>query len=253
MPGEKPAGSADGRGFTVTVAMTSLVGCAGEDFAAILRALGYRMERRPAPPPEAKPEVVAAETPVPDEDGRRSRRSESPQEILPSRRIRFPNRPLPPRRSNLSPPSKRSRKRRAKRRFSRPKARAPAAAASSEPAMIEVWRPGRPRDERRPPRRQDRERRAPQTPPRPRRRMPRRQASHPRPKQSESGRIKHKSQKRERPERERHAGRTHRPDRDQRPPRERERKRERPIDPNSPFAALLELKARLEAGQKNES
>jgi len=29
MPGEKPAGTADGRGFTVTVAMTSLVGCAG--------------------------------------------------------------------------------------------------------------------------------------------------------------------------------------------------------------------------------
>ena len=34
MPGEKPAGTADGRGFTVTVAMTSLAGCAGEDFSA---------------------------------------------------------------------------------------------------------------------------------------------------------------------------------------------------------------------------
>jgi len=42
--------------------MTSLTGSAGEDFASILRALGYRMERRPAPPP--KPvvvETVAAE------------------------------------------------------------------------------------------------------------------------------------------------------------------------------------------------
>ncbi len=55
-PGAKPAGAFDGRGFVVTQAMTSLTGSAGEDFASILRALGYRMERRPPPPP--KPVVV---------------------------------------------------------------------------------------------------------------------------------------------------------------------------------------------------
>ncbi|MCK7474605.1 MAG: hypothetical protein MZV49_15825 [Rhodopseudomonas palustris] len=49
-PGEKPAGAFDGRGFTVTQAMTSLTGSAGEDFASILRALGYRMEKRPPLP-----------------------------------------------------------------------------------------------------------------------------------------------------------------------------------------------------------
>jgi ATP-dependent RNA helicase SUPV3L1/SUV3 len=54
--GTKPAGAFDGRGFTVTQAMTSLTGSAGEDFASILRALGYRMERRPPLPP--KPVVV---------------------------------------------------------------------------------------------------------------------------------------------------------------------------------------------------
>lgn len=70
-PGEKPAGAFDGRGFVVTQAMTSLTGSAGEDFASILRALGYRMDRRPPLPPkpvEAAPpeatETVAAETPV---------------------------------------------------------------------------------------------------------------------------------------------------------------------------------------------
>jgi ATP-dependent RNA helicase SUPV3L1/SUV3 len=47
---EKPAGAFDGRSFTVTQAMTSLTGSSGEDFASILRALGYRMERRPKPP-----------------------------------------------------------------------------------------------------------------------------------------------------------------------------------------------------------
>jgi ATP-dependent RNA helicase SUPV3L1/SUV3 len=57
-PGAKPTGAFDGRGFVVTQAMTSLTGSAGEDFASVLRALGYRMERRPPPPP--KPVVVEA-------------------------------------------------------------------------------------------------------------------------------------------------------------------------------------------------
>lgn len=61
-PGEKPAGAFDGRGFVVTQAMTSLTGSAGEDFASVLRALGYRMEKRPPLPP--KPVVTAAETPA---------------------------------------------------------------------------------------------------------------------------------------------------------------------------------------------
>ena len=66
-PGEKPTGAFDGRGFVVTQAMTSLTGSAGEDFASILRALGYRMDKRaplpPKPAPEVVVETVAAETP----------------------------------------------------------------------------------------------------------------------------------------------------------------------------------------------
>src|SRR5215470_6174942 len=64
-PGAKPAGAFDGRGFVVTQAMTSLTGSAGEDFASILRALGYRMDRRPplAEKPVEKVETVAADTP----------------------------------------------------------------------------------------------------------------------------------------------------------------------------------------------
>ncbi|MCB1394350.1 helicase-related protein [Nitrobacter sp.] len=59
--GEKPAGAFDGRGFVVTQAMTSLAGTAGEDFASILRALGYRMERCPVPPPVTPPPVTEAD------------------------------------------------------------------------------------------------------------------------------------------------------------------------------------------------
>ncbi|EJN10754.1 DNA/RNA helicase, superfamily II [Bradyrhizobium sp. YR681] len=61
-PGEKPAGAFDGRSFVVTQAMTSLTGSAGEDFASVLRALGYRMEKR-APLP-VKPAAPVAETPA---------------------------------------------------------------------------------------------------------------------------------------------------------------------------------------------
>ena len=45
----KPDGAVDGRSFTVTGAMTSLTGASGEDFASILRSLGYRMDRKPKP------------------------------------------------------------------------------------------------------------------------------------------------------------------------------------------------------------
>ena len=57
----KPDGAFDGRGFTVTGAMTSLTGASGEDFASILRSLGYRLDRRPKP---AEPVAVKPAEPV---------------------------------------------------------------------------------------------------------------------------------------------------------------------------------------------
>jgi len=53
----KPPGAFVGGGFTVINTMTSLTGASGEDFASILRSLGYRMERRPKP---AEPEPAPA-------------------------------------------------------------------------------------------------------------------------------------------------------------------------------------------------
>lgn len=48
--GAPPPGTADNEGFVATVGMTSLVGCSGEDFASILKSLGYVMDRRAGPP-----------------------------------------------------------------------------------------------------------------------------------------------------------------------------------------------------------
>ncbi|MBX9992516.1 helicase-related protein [Phreatobacter oligotrophus] len=65
-PTPEPAGHFAGGGFTVTVSMTSLVGCSGEDFASILKGLGYRMEKRPAPPPKPAEPAPAATEPTPE-------------------------------------------------------------------------------------------------------------------------------------------------------------------------------------------
>ena len=56
--GTKPPGAIAGGGFTVVNTMTSLTGASGEDFASILRSLGYRLERQP------KPAEPAPEKPV---------------------------------------------------------------------------------------------------------------------------------------------------------------------------------------------
>ncbi len=51
-PGAPPAGATEGDAFVVTVNMTSLVGCSGEDFGALLKSLGYRSEMKPLPEPK---------------------------------------------------------------------------------------------------------------------------------------------------------------------------------------------------------
>src|SRR5215471_14841343 len=58
-PGAKPLGAYGGGCFSITQSMTSLTGSSGEDFASILRALGYRMEKRP------KPQEIAPSVPEP--------------------------------------------------------------------------------------------------------------------------------------------------------------------------------------------
>lgn len=76
-----PEGAVAGNGFTVTVSMTSLLGCSGDDFSSVLRALGYQVERRPVPatpedvPPAATNagggatagDIVSGEEPLPHE------------------------------------------------------------------------------------------------------------------------------------------------------------------------------------------
>ncbi|MGF7158423.1 ATP-dependent RNA helicase SUPV3L1/SUV3 [Rhodoligotrophos appendicifer] len=65
----RPNGSVEGGGFTVVPDMMSLVGCSGEEFASILRTLGFRCENRviEPSPPEVPETAASSETPLPDE------------------------------------------------------------------------------------------------------------------------------------------------------------------------------------------
>ncbi len=65
-PGDPPPGAADGDGFVVTVAMTSLAGCSGDSFASILRALGYVPEHRKGPPISVDLRAAAGVEPTPE-------------------------------------------------------------------------------------------------------------------------------------------------------------------------------------------
>ncbi|CAN5397929.1 helicase-related protein [soil metagenome] len=66
----RPLGSVEGGGFTIMPDMMSLVGCAGEEFQAILRSLDFRSQKKkvkaapkPVPPTEAPAEAVPEVSP----------------------------------------------------------------------------------------------------------------------------------------------------------------------------------------------
>jgi len=286
-PGMKPAGAVEGGGFTVTVSMTSLTGASGEDFASILRSLGYRMERRPKPaepepaPPAAEPpqtaqaeiasepapaalEALAVETPA-TAGTSASAEPEEPAPPLPAE-VEPPAEAVAP-----AAPSEGSPAEAAAAMAEAPAAAAPEAAGTetaapaaevaavpatpSEESFIEVWRPGRPEGARPRPR-------VPRRPPRGAEQKPSVEAQRagaaaspaPTPAPAEGARP-------ERPPRQPRPARKPRPDRSDRPPRPpREgglfatsapkERRDKAPDPNSPFAKLAALKEQLEANAK---
>ena len=176
-PAQKPPGAFEGGGFTVTVNMTSLTGSSGEDFASVLRSLGYRMEKKPKPaeaPPAPAVEAASA-TSAPESPPADGATAEPPPAHETTMPAEAPVEPAAPAAEPASAPAESVAIEAA---AETPAAEGvapvapdvtaepvPADAASSEakpeekpaePEMIEVWRPGRPPEERRarPPRRE---------------------------------------------------------------------------------------------------
>jgi ATP-dependent RNA helicase SUPV3L1/SUV3 len=70
-PADPPPGATGDGGFRVVPELMSMVGCSGEEFASILRALGFRLERRKIEPtqdllPEAKPDATEFQAAQPE-------------------------------------------------------------------------------------------------------------------------------------------------------------------------------------------
>jgi ATP-dependent RNA helicase SUPV3L1/SUV3 len=165
--GAKPPGAFDGSGFIVTGAMTSLTGASGEDFASVLRSLGYRVERRRKPPEpvpaEAAPEAAPAaaldvttaspaltpdSAPVSaaaDASGDVISAEPAPQvAVLPEVSFVVPEKSGPDAEPVATSPAPMPEAAGAS-----PSEATPAvAAAPAEPEMIEIWRTGRPSGQR---------------------------------------------------------------------------------------------------------
>ncbi|CTQ56831.1 Superfamily II RNA helicase [Roseibium album] len=255
-----PEGATEkGGGFMVTVAMTSLLGCAGEDFSAILKSLGYRLESKeiqrpvvqkaetaqaaeapavtPAENTSDTPAETAAEAPAEASKDEVTAVEDSGGEQLPET-IEGENKPEEPAAAPAEEAS--SEETSAPEEVTEEKSAEPASADTEtadetemETVTIEIWRPGR--HDRRPRGRQDQ-----------RRGDNRRNQG-----QNKSGQGEKRHGKgaiKGGPGRNRgghqggqkgfEGGRRDRPQKD------------KPIDPNSPFAALMALKADMDSKDK---
>lgn len=214
---QRPAGSVEGGGFTVVPDMMSLVGCSGEEFENILRSLGFRMQRRTLPTPAATP-AVPDTRPAEDSSSTQSANQNDldvngklpPQETTPS--------PEPEMAVPDTPDAHNA---------ENGTTAEPAEATPSGPQEIQIWWPRdtgpfRRRPEQKPAQEQ------------PRHKKKRRQ-----------GEVNGKDPIEKRLDTKKN--------RDRRPnerPAPVRTKPERPVDPNSPFAVLGALKAKL-AGNKS--
>ncbi len=163
-PTPEPAGHFAGGGFTVTVSMTSLVGCSGEDFASILKGLGYRMEKRPAPPPkpaepapaaaEATPEA-SAETPTEGAEDAALSVETVEEAVAADAVVETASEPAPAAEEAAAAPVEEApaTETPAEDAVAAEATEGAAAEATAEPALVEVWRPGGRMDGERPQRR----------------------------------------------------------------------------------------------------
>jgi ATP-dependent RNA helicase SUPV3L1/SUV3 len=134
----RPEGSVESGGFTITAEMMSLVGCSGEEFQAILRSLDFRMQKRKIKRPTAPaiaPVAGAEAAPAPIEPIPAPAEPAPTEPILaPAEPILTPAEPIPA--EALSPESTQS---------TEPQPPAASSDAQASPASeeieIEVWWP----------------------------------------------------------------------------------------------------------------
>ncbi len=209
----RPSGSVEGGGFTIVPDMMSLVGCSGEEFQSILRSLGFRMQKKTVPNPAlAKPAVAEAVVETP------SAETETPAAEA---EVAAPVEPVI---EEVVEPV-------AVETAAEPDASEPAVETPAIPAEIEleVWWPKDTGPFRHRPQQAERQSKP----------------AHRRPKPPEGAEAQ---QRPPRPHRGKHGRSDAKPT--EKPVEQPRRKPERPIDPDSPFAVLGALRAKL-SGSKS--
>ena len=106
---EAPAGATGDGGFRVVPELMSVVGCSGEEFASILKSLGFRCERRKPEPAQAAsapaPDAAAgAEAIAIDEIWRPGKKRAPHQDKVEDRKTRHRQHAKPPRRERPQRP-----------------------------------------------------------------------------------------------------------------------------------------------------
>jgi ATP-dependent RNA helicase SUPV3L1/SUV3 len=223
--GTLPAGAAEGNGFRVTVEMTSLLGCSGEDFASILQSLGYRVKRvpkvaAPAPAAAASAEAPALEEALAENPVSIDAVESEGIEAVPAENeaVTLAEAAVPDTTIDETAPL--------------------AEAAPAEPEFDEIWSPAGKRSEhRRPEHRRRPEGETGQRPARPERQRPPAKRR-PEGEKQDLSKAQHLNPK-ARPER-----RADKPVREERArfERPREERKDKPFDPDSPFAKLAALR-----------
>ncbi len=103
-----PTGATGDGGFRVVPELMSVVGCSGEEFASILKALGFRLERRQFAPssgaePQAPDQAAEAQTEAFDEVWRPGKRKEARHDKRASHKPRREERARAPRHERQRP------------------------------------------------------------------------------------------------------------------------------------------------------
>ncbi|WP_109315198.1 helicase-related protein [Pseudovibrio ascidiaceicola] len=207
---EPPEGAlAEGGAFTVTVSMTSLLGCAGEDFTNILKSLGYRLETRE----EQRPVAKKPEAPVEAPESAEAEQSEGETVAPVAEETATEEAPAEP--VEEAAPAETSEEE--------------AAEPEMETVTVEIWRPGRfggrrNNNERQRNTRGGNERRG--------------------------GPRSNNAQQRRNPGKPGGKGRGFNKDQNRGQQGKPAPRKDKPLDPDSPFAALMSLKQNLEKGDK---
>ncbi|WP_150523169.1 helicase-related protein [Roseibium sediminis] len=216
-----------GGGFTVTVAMTSLLGCAGDDFAEVLKSLGYRFETKEVQRPVVRKDDEAAEASAPAVEAapaaETSGDSAAGEEIAAEAEVSEPQVAVAEVPVAEAPVEAEA--------AADPTGVIEAAEGETETVTIQIWRPGRP-DRR------------------------------PRPRQENRRGGDNRNAGAGRGDKRAHGGKGRPGGKPQKggkggggfgdaPRRDRAPAKDKPIDPNSPFAALMALKENMNSKDKS--